>query len=114
MHALTGMWIANIDHSRRDPNHQFHRATMRFEVVDDRVSVVYGGVNASGRQEEGAQTFHTDGQERAVPEASEVVAISTLEPRGSFDSEEGQCGDWPRELRGIRRRPDAHSHGLRY
>ena len=31
MHALTGMWIANIAHSRRDPNHQFHRATMRFD-----------------------------------------------------------------------------------
>ena len=81
MHTLTGMWIANVEQSRRDPNHQFHRATMRFELFDDRVSVVYGGVNASGRQEEGAQTFHADGQERAVPEASGVVAISTLEPR---------------------------------
>src|SRR5215216_3170783 len=30
MHALTGSWIANIDRSHRDPNHLFHRATIRF------------------------------------------------------------------------------------
>ena len=83
-HALTGTWIANIDRSRRDPNHLFHRATMRFEVVDDRVSVVYGGVNASGRHEQGGQTFHADGQEHVVPEATGVVAISTLEPRALY------------------------------
>ena len=81
MHALTGMWIANIDHSRRDPNHQFHRATMRFDLVGDRVSLFYGGLNASGRQEQGGKSFHADGQEHAVPEAPGVVAISTLEPR---------------------------------
>jgi hypothetical protein len=33
MHALTGTWIANLEQSRRDPNHQFHRATMRFEEL---------------------------------------------------------------------------------
>ena len=79
-HALTGTWIANIDRSRRDPNHQFHRATIRFEVVGDRVSLVYGGVNASGRHEQGGQTIHADGQEHAVPEAPGVVVIGTLEP----------------------------------
>jgi hypothetical protein len=47
------MWIANVDQSRCDPNHQFHRATMRFEIVDDRVSVDHGGVNAKGRHEQG-------------------------------------------------------------
>jgi hypothetical protein len=79
-HPLTGTWIANIDQSQRDPNHQFHRATMRFELVGDRVSLFYGGINASGRQEEGARSFHVDDQEHAVPEAPGVVAINTLEP----------------------------------
>lgn len=45
------------------------------------MSLFYGGLNASGRQEQGGQSFHADGQEHAVPEAPDVVAISTLEPR---------------------------------
>lgn len=81
MHTLTGTWIANLDRSRRDPNHRFHRATMQFEVADDRVSLAYGGINASERHEHGSQTIHADGQEHSVPEAPGVVAISTLAPR---------------------------------
>ena len=81
MHALTGTWIANLDQSRRDPSHQFHRATMRFEVTGDRVSLAYGGINASGRYEQGGQTIHADEQEHSVPEAPGVVAISTLGAR---------------------------------
>ena len=81
MHALTGSWIANLDKSRRDPNHQFHRATMRFDVDGDSVSLTYGGINASGRQEHGSQAFRADGQEHPVPEAPGVVATGTLEPR---------------------------------
>jgi hypothetical protein len=54
---------------------------MRFEVVGDRVSLVYGGVNASGRHEQGGQSFHADGQEHAVPEAPGVVVVSMLAPR---------------------------------
>jgi hypothetical protein len=81
MHALTGVWIANIESSRRDPNHQFSRATMRFEVVGELVTLTYGGINASGRHEQGGQTLHADGHPHAVPEASGVVTISTLDER---------------------------------
>ena len=81
MHPLTGSWIADVAHSRRDPNHQFSRATMRFEIAGDRVSLSYGGVNASGRQEQGAHTFQADGHERPVPEAPGVVASCALTPR---------------------------------
>jgi hypothetical protein len=81
MHALSGTWIANLDRSRRDPNHQFHRATVRFDVDGSTVSLAYGGVNASGRQEHGAQTLRADGQEHLLPEAPGVVAVSTLDAR---------------------------------
>lgn len=81
MHALIETWIVNLEQSRRDPNHQFYRATMRFEVVGHSVSLTYGGVKASGRHEQGGQTIHADGREHSVPEAPGVVAISTLEPR---------------------------------
>jgi hypothetical protein len=81
MHALSGTWIANLDQSRRDPNHQFHRATIRFEVVGAAVSLAYGGVNASGRHEQGGQMLHADGREHSLPEAPGVVAVTTLEPR---------------------------------
>jgi hypothetical protein len=80
MHALSGTWIANLDQSRRDPKHQFSRATIRFEVLGTAVSLTYGGVNASGRHEHGGQTLHADGQEHPVPEAPRTVTVSTLEP----------------------------------
>jgi hypothetical protein len=79
VHLLAGTWIANLDKSRRDPNHQFHRATIRFEVAGDVVSIAYGGVNASGRDEQGAQRLTADGQEHPLAEAPGLVAVSTLE-----------------------------------
>jgi hypothetical protein len=81
MHLLAGSWIANLEQSQRDPQHQFQRATIRIEVSAETVSLVYGGVNASGRHEHGTQILHTDGEEHAVPEAPGVVVVSTLEPR---------------------------------
>lgn len=80
MHALVGTWIANLEQSQRDPNHQFQRATMRFDVAGETVSLVYGGINASGRQEHGRQVLHADGQEHAVQEAPGIVAVTALEP----------------------------------
>jgi hypothetical protein len=81
MHPLDGSWIANIDKSRRDPNHHFQRATMKFEVDGDRVSLTYGGINAGGRQEHGTQVLQADGRERAVPQAPDVMAAARVEPR---------------------------------
>src|SRR5436190_381171 len=81
-HLLNGTWIANIEQSRRDPNHQFHSATMRFAVDGHRVTLAYGGINASGRQEHGSQTITADGEHHAVPEAPDVTALSTLDVRG--------------------------------
>jgi hypothetical protein len=80
MHALIGSWIANLDRSQRHANHQFHQATMRIEIEGEHVSLIYGGINASGRAEHGAQTLHADGQEHPAPEAPGVVTKGTLSP----------------------------------
>ena len=81
MHPLVGTWIANLEQSRRDPNHQFSSATIRFEVAGETVSLAYGGVNASGRHEQGGQTLTADGQEHPLAEAPGMMAVSTLGPR---------------------------------
>ena len=81
MHPLAGTWIADVDRSRRDANHQFQQATIRFEVTGTSVSLAYGGINAGGRQEHGRQTLHADGREHPLAEAPEVLAVATLEPR---------------------------------
>jgi hypothetical protein len=81
MHMLIGTWIANLEQSRRDRNHQFSRATIRFEVDGHAVSLAYGGINASGRHEQGGQTLIADGHEHPLPEAPGVVVVSTLGPR---------------------------------
>jgi len=79
MHPLTGSWIANIEKSSRDPNHQFSRATMAFEVDGDRVTLTYGGINASGRQEHGSQTLVADGNAHPVPQAAGYTATTTID-----------------------------------
>jgi len=84
MHALAGTWTANLSKSRRDPNHpnhQFHSATMRFEVAGDAVSLTYGGVNAAGKTEEGARTICANGQDHPDSAAPGVTATSTIDAR---------------------------------
>ena len=81
MHPLHGTWVANLSKSTRHANHQSQNATMRFDVGTDTVVLSYEGVNASGKHESSTQTIHADGQERPVPGAPGIVAISTLEPR---------------------------------
>jgi len=80
-HPLTGSWVANIEKSQRDPNHQFSRATMRFEIAGETVTIVYGGINARGREESGRQVLQADGKEHAVAEAPGVFGIAALLPR---------------------------------
>src|SRR5688572_13425135 len=81
MHLLTGTWTANLAKSHRDPNHQFHRATMRFQVDDDAVLLTFGGVNAAGRTEEGTRTIRPDGHDHPDAAAPGVVTTSTIEER---------------------------------
>jgi hypothetical protein len=54
---------------------------VRFEVLGSTVSLAYGGINASGRHEQGGQTLQADGQAHPIPEAADVVSITTMGPR---------------------------------
>jgi hypothetical protein len=77
MSVFVGTWIANIEKSRRHANHQFHRATLSFDVAGDVVTLTHEGVNASGKQETGTTVLRSDGQEHAVsPLAPGVVAAT--------------------------------------
>ena len=61
-----GTWFANIEKSRRHANHQFHSATLSFDVSGDVVTLIHGGVNAAGKQESGTTVLCSDGQDHAA------------------------------------------------
>jgi len=94
MHPIAGTWAANIAKSRRHENHQFASAIMHFEVSrggGEVVTLRYGGVNHSGKDESSAQTLRADGVERPVPQAPAFVSVArwagprTLETIGKKD-----------------------------
>jgi len=94
MNPFTGTWVANIEKSRRHPNHQFHAATLRFEVSGNAVSLTQSGVNMSGKQESSTLSLLADGEERAVsPQAPGIVVVTrwvglhTLETVGKRNGE---------------------------
>lgn len=74
--ALAGTWKANLEKSQRDPNHQFQRLTMRFEVSDETVSFTFTGVNMGGKEESGTSKVRPDGKEYPVAEAPGVVTMA--------------------------------------
>jgi hypothetical protein len=77
MSIFVGTWIANIEKSRRHANHQFHSATLSFEVSGDEVTLTHAGVNAAGKQESGKTILRADGHEHEVtPLAPGVVAAT--------------------------------------
>lgn len=73
---FSGTWVANIEKSKRDPNHRFQNATMQFSVVGDTVTLTHGGVNAGGQQESGKVVLHADGKEHPVPEVPGVSVVT--------------------------------------
>ena len=77
MNPLDGLWIANIEKSRRHENHQFQSAQLRFAVSGNQVSLTQSGVNMSGKEEASTLTLVADGEEYPVsPQAPDVVVIS--------------------------------------
>lgn len=55
---------------------------MRFEVSAEVVSLIYIGVNMSGKEESGTSKLYPDGKEHSMPEAPGVAVISRwLGPR---------------------------------
>jgi hypothetical protein len=65
---------------------------MQFAVDGNHVTLTYGGINASGREEHGSQTFLADGKEHPVPQAASYVATTTIDQRSlrSLASKDGQ------------------------
>src|SRR5687768_15807146 len=65
---FAGSWIADLEKSQRDPNHQFSGLTIKFEFVDETVLLTYSGINKSGNAEGATRKLHPDGKERPIPE----------------------------------------------
>ena len=98
MNPFAGTWIANIEKSRRHANHQFHSATLTFEMVGDAVSMTHAGVNMSGKHESGTMVYTPNGQEHAVsPQAPGVVAVTRWIGTHILESEAKKDGRSGRE-----------------
>jgi len=79
---FSGTWVANIEKSKRHPNHQFQSATMEFTVAGNTVTLKHGGVNAGGQQESGTVVLQADGQEHPIPGAPGVTVVTRwVDPR---------------------------------
>jgi len=81
VHPLAATWIANLSKSRRDVNHQFQRASMRFEVTGNTVVLNFEGVNASSKNEGNTLNFQADDHAHPLPQDPGVTVTSTLGPR---------------------------------
>ena len=77
MSAFPGTWVANLEKSHRHANHQFHSATLTFDVSGDVVSLTHAGVNMSGKHESGTTVLHADGVERPVSPQAPGVFVKT-------------------------------------
>jgi len=77
MSIFAGNWIANIEKSRRHANHQFERATLHFDVSGEVITMIHGGVNASGKQESGTTLLRADGRDHAVSPQAPGVVVAT-------------------------------------
>lgn len=73
---FAGTCVANIEKSKRHPNHQFPSATMQFVVIGNTVTLTYGGVNAGGQQESGTVVLQADGKDHPVPEDPGVTVLT--------------------------------------
>ena len=75
-HPLATTWKANLEKSKRHPNHLFKSATLRFTISDDVVSMSYSGVNMSGVEETGTTRFHPDGKEHPLEGMPGAIEVS--------------------------------------
>lgn len=73
---FAGTWNANLEKSKRHPNHLFKSAKLRFAVSDDVVTLSYSGVNMSGVEETGTTRLHPDGKGHPIEGVPGVVEVS--------------------------------------
>jgi hypothetical protein len=73
---LSGAWVANLEKSKRHPNHLFQSATLEIVVSGDTVTITHGGVNAGGQAESGTVVLQADGKEHPVPEHPGITVVT--------------------------------------
>ena len=78
MHPLEQTWNANIEKSKRHPNHLFQRASMTFKIDGHAVALSYDGINMSGKHESSTQTLNADGAEHPIAQAPGVAVQCRL------------------------------------
>ena len=74
--SLIGTWIANIEKSKRHPNHLFKSAKLRFSISDNVITMTYSRVNMSGAEENGSTVFHPDGKAHPLAAMQGAVEVS--------------------------------------
>src|SRR5512145_1795571 len=75
-HPMSGTWKANLEKSKRHPNHMFSSLTMTIDVTSDAVIITFTGVNMSGKEEAGTTKMIPDGKEYTIPQAKGVVQVT--------------------------------------
>src|SRR2546428_3306137 len=64
--AFAGGGPANLGKAGGQESHESHSARLGLDGRDAAVTMTHGGVNMSGKQESGSQTYYPDGKERPL------------------------------------------------
>lgn len=75
-HPFAGNWIANLSKSRQHPDYRFTSATLEIAVAENSVRMASRVVGPSGREQQAAETFKTDGSESAGTLTPGVVHVA--------------------------------------
>lgn len=93
MNSFIGVWVANIEKSRRHANHQFQSATLTIGIDREMVSLHHAGVNMAGKEESGMTVFRADGEEHPVsPQAPGVVVVARWKNSHTLETEARKDG----------------------
>ena len=71
---FVGTWAGDRSHSRQRAGTPFTRATLRFALLDETVTITDVVEDTSGRQERGVNTIHADGHEHPSEHGYGVTA----------------------------------------
>jgi hypothetical protein len=94
---FAGLWIANVEKSRRHPANEFLSATVQFDVAGDTVTMTNVFVDSSGREHRGTNTIRADGQERAAETGGGYVLRASWRGPNVLETEarkDGQPAGW--------------------
>lgn len=73
---FVGVWTADVSQSTRHPANQFQRATLRFAVDGDTVTITDVVVNAAGQEDRGTNTILVDGVERGADDGGGYALVA--------------------------------------